>query len=111
MKKFLTPSKLITPIIAVLYLVRLVITCFFIDNSDVSTLVFPIIFYTLVNIIIRNSHESSYQLKSNDMNDVSLVSFAVTYIFIKLCIIQIKLFIEDFFNLNSGQYDLDIYPN
>lgn len=109
MKIFLTPSKLITPIIAVLYLICIVITCFFIDNSDVSTLVFPIIFYTLVNIIIRNSHESSYQLRSNDMNDVALVSFAVTYIFIKLCIIPIKLFIEDFFNLNSGQCDLDIY--
>ena len=74
MKSFLTPSKLITPIIAVLYLICIVITCFFIDNSDVSTLVFPIIFYTLVNIIIRNSHESSYQLRSNDMNEVSLVS-------------------------------------
>ncbi|KKI62984.1 hypothetical protein [Staphylococcus cohnii] len=109
MKKKLTPSKVITPLIAILYLACIVITCFFIDNSDVSTLVFPIVFYTLINIIIRNGNESSYQLRSNDMNDVSLMSFAITYIGVKLYIIPIKLFIESFFSLNSGQSDWFLY--
>lgn len=67
------------------YVFCTIITSIFIRESDIATLLIPVIFYTVVSIVIRNSNQSATMEKvSNDINELLLISFVVTYIPIKL---------------------------
>lgn len=67
------------------YILCTIITSIFIRESDIATLLIPVIFYTVVSIVIRSSKQSATMEKvSNDINELLLISFVVTYIPIKL---------------------------
>ncbi|MEJ7185359.1 hypothetical protein WL241_11515 [Staphylococcus epidermidis] len=75
------------------YVFCTIITSIFIRESDIATLVIPVIFYTVVSIAIRNSNQSATMEKiSNDINELLLISFVITYIPIKLNINCIEYF-------------------
>lgn len=78
-------------IIYISYIVSLIISVLFIDNSDIATLLIPIIFYTTINIVIRNSNQSLiYEKRSNDINDFVLIAYVIVYIFVKINLWDIK---------------------
>lgn len=76
--------KLITAPIVLIYLIFMGISGAKFENSDISTVLIPIVFYTFVNIFLRNcklSTEETYRL--NDLNDINLFSYALTFIGLK----------------------------
>ena len=78
-------SDKLTMLMYVFYIICMMITAIFIREGDIATLLIPVIFYTVVSIIIRNSKQSNTMEKvSNDINELLLISFVVTYIPIKL---------------------------
>lgn len=75
------------------YILCTIITSIFIRESDIATLLIPVIFYTVVSIVIRNSNQSATMEKiSNDINELLLISFVITYMPIKLNINCIEYF-------------------
>lgn len=87
-------SDKVTMWMYVFYIFCTIITAVFIRKSDIATLLIPVIFYTVVSIVIRNSNQSATMEKvSNDINELLLISFVITYIPIKLNINCIEYFL------------------
>lgn len=72
--------RLVSGFIIVLYFIFVALTAKFFTNSDVSTILIPIIFYVLMNIILRNSKQDNGNLRLQDFNDSALIGYAITYI-------------------------------
>ncbi|HDH6993617.1 hypothetical protein K4Q81_09745 [Staphylococcus epidermidis] len=73
-----------TAIIVALYFVCAIISGAYFDNSDISTVLIPIAFYTLVNIILRNCKQNDGTTRLNDFNDIILFGYALTFIVLKV---------------------------
>lgn len=87
-------SDKLSMLMYVFYIICTIITAIFIRESDIATLLIPVIFYTVVSIVIRNSNQSATMEKvSNDINELLLISFVITYIPIKLNINCIEYFL------------------
>lgn len=79
----------------VFYIICTLITSIFIRESDIATLLIPVIFYTVVSVVIRNSKQSATMEKvTNDINEMLLISFVITYILIKLNLNSIEKLLE-----------------
>lgn len=78
-KKF----RFVSGFVIVLYFVFVALTAKFFANSDITTILIPIVFYVLVNIILRNSKQDNGNLRLQDFNDSALIGYAITYIGLK----------------------------
>ena len=70
-------------LIVIIYYILLVATLIGIKNdlSDIASLILPVVFYTFINIIIRNNNSTTKMKKrENDINDCHLLSTAITLI-------------------------------
>ncbi len=70
-------------LIVVIYYILLFVTLIGIKNglSDIASLILPVIFYTFINIIIRNNNSTTKMKKrESDINDCHLLSTAITLI-------------------------------
>lgn len=79
----------ITGLVIILYLICAGISGANFENSDISTVLIPIAFYTLVNIILRNCKQNRDTTRLNDFNDMCLFGYAIAFISIKLWIYDI----------------------
>lgn len=76
--------KLITAPIVLIYLIFMGISGAKFENSDISTVLIPIVFYTFVSILLRNCKLSKEETnRLNDLNDINLFSYALTFIGLK----------------------------
>ena len=76
-------SKLIP--IGLIYLIFMGISGAKFENSDISTVLIPIVFYTFINIFLRNCKLSKKETNQlNVLNDIQLFSYALTFIGLKL---------------------------
>lgn len=79
----------------IIYLLCVIITSVFIKNGDIATLLIPVIFYTLGNVIIRNSDQKDYMKKiTSDINDWLLISSVASYIIVKSNLKSVENFIK-----------------
>lgn len=62
------------------YFIFLVFTAVNIDDSDIATLLIPVVFYVIVNIILRNSIQNDKTKRLQDINDFVLVAYAISYL-------------------------------
>lgn len=77
--------KLISAPIVLIYLIFMGISGAKFENSDISTVLIPIVFYTFINIFLRNCKLSKEETnRLNDLNDIQLFSYALTFIGLKL---------------------------
>lgn len=90
--------RLVSGFIIVLYFIFVALTAKFFTNSDVTTILIPIIFYVLMNIILRNSKQDNGNLRLQDFNDSALIGYAITYITLKND--KISSFFYKIFRLN-----------
>lgn len=70
-------------LIVIIYYILLVATLIGIKNdlSDIASLILPVVFYTFINIIIRNNNSTTkIKKRENDINDCHLLSTAITLI-------------------------------
>lgn len=96
-------SVVISIMIVILYFICAVISGAYFDNSDISTVLIPIAFYTLVNIILRNCKQNDGTTRLNDFNDIMLFGYALTFIALKVWIYdKVQCFIYD--KENDGKY-------
>lgn len=88
-------SDKVTKWMYLFYILCTIITSIFIRESDITTLLIPVIFYTAVSIVIRNSKQSDTMEKvSNDINELLLISFVIVYIPVKIYLKSIEKFLE-----------------
>ena len=88
-------SDKVTMWMYVFYILCTIITSIFIRESDITTLLIPVIFYTVASIVIRNSKQSDTMEKvSNDINELLLISFVIVYIPVKIYLKSIEKFLE-----------------
>jgi len=81
------------------YIILLAFTAVNIDDSDIATLLIPVVFYVIVNIILRNSIQNDETKHLQDLNDFALVGYAITY----LILTKLKVFcwFQNVFNISE----------
>lgn len=72
--------NLISVILTIIYMICIVVSAWFLSDSDIATILIPIILYTVVNIILRNSQQGDSNLRLQDFNDFNLVGYAINYV-------------------------------
>lgn len=75
--------KTLTFLIVGLYLFSIIFSSLFIKNSDIGTIINPIVFYVIVNIILRNNPQENHIKRLNDINDMALLSYGISYLLVK----------------------------
>lgn len=68
------------PVTVIFYLILLVYTAINLDNTDIATLLIPVVFYVIVNIFLRNSIQNDETKRLQDLNDIVLVAYVITYL-------------------------------
>ena len=63
------------------------------SNTDFATLAFPVVFYLVVNIIIRNRFTDIEVKRLSDLIDSAVISYVVIYLFIGIDINFILLWL------------------
>lgn len=81
------------------YIILLAFTAVNIDDSDIATLLIPVVFYVIVNIILRNSIQNDETKHPQELNDFALVGYAITY----LILTKLKVFcwFQNVFNISE----------
>ncbi|CDM14992.1 hypothetical protein SEB_p202458 (plasmid) [Staphylococcus epidermidis PM221] len=79
------------------YIILLVFTAVNIDDSDIATLLIPVVFYVIVNIILRNSIQNDETKRLKDLNDFALVGYAITYLI--LTKLEVFCWFQNVFNI------------
>ncbi|HGL6808034.1 hypothetical protein I4131_12370 [Staphylococcus aureus] len=72
-------------------------------DSDITTVLIPIILYTVVNIILRNSPQGDSNLRLQDFNDFNLVGYAISYLMLKKTNMHEVIANNIFHNHNLGE--------
>lgn len=81
--KKLILNDLIVYGIAILYIISLAIAAFNVQNSDIGTIINPIIFYVLANIMINNIQQNDGTKRLSDINNIALIGYGISYLSIK----------------------------
>ncbi|WP_162303765.1 hypothetical protein [Staphylococcus aureus] len=81
------------------YFIFLVFTVVNIDDSDIATLLIPVVFYVIVNIILRNRIQNDETKRLQDLNDFILVAYAITYLI--LTKLGVFCLLQNIFNISG----------
>lgn len=79
------------------YIILLAFTAVNIDDSDIATLLIPVVFYVIVNIILRNSIQNDETKRLKDLNDFALVGYEITYLI--LTKLEVFCWFQNVFNI------------